>query len=40
MNKIALVVGVNDYQHFDKLDKCVNDAVAMSEFLEVAGFEV
>lgn len=40
MNKIALVVGVNDYLYFEKLDKCINDAKSMCKFLEIAGFEV
>ena len=40
MNKIALVIGINNYNNFEKLDKCINDAKAMYEFLEIAGFEV
>lgn len=40
MNKIALVIGINDYDHFDKLDNCINDATDIQKFLEKVGFEV
>ena len=40
MKKIALVIGINDYNHFEKLDNSINDAVDMSSFLKKNGFDV
>ena len=38
--RLALVIGNDAYQHLGKLEKAVNDAVAMSRELKAAGFEV
>ena len=40
MNKIALVIGVNDYNHFTTLDNCINDATDIKQFFEEIGFDV
>ncbi len=40
MKKIALVIGVNKYEHFEVLDNCENDASDIHNFLETYGFEV
>ncbi len=40
MKKIALVIGINDYKHFEKLDNSINDATDMNDFLEKNGFDV
>ena len=39
-NKIALVIGNDDYQHVVKLQKAVNDAETISDTLTRLGFEV
>jgi uncharacterized caspase-like protein/uncharacterized protein YcfL len=38
--KVALVIGNNDYQNVPKLEKAVNDSVAVSRELSKIGFEV
>ena len=40
MNKIALVIGVNDYIHFSTLGNCINDSSDIKKFLEEIGFDV
>ncbi|WP_128760843.1 caspase family protein [Leeuwenhoekiella aestuarii] len=40
MKKIALVIGINDYKHFDNLENSRNDANDMHKFLEKNEFEV
>lgn len=37
--KKALIIGINDYQHFTKLDNCENDATDIHNFLTTNGFE-
>lgn len=37
--KKALIIGINDYQHFTKLDNCENDATDIHNFLTTIGFE-
>ncbi|MBM7420168.1 MULTISPECIES: caspase domain-containing protein [Chryseobacterium] len=39
MSKKALVIGINDYRHFTNLDKCINDATAIHDFVTSVGFE-
>ena len=39
-NRLALVIGNDNYQHVSKLQKAGNDAVAMATELRAAGFEV
>lgn len=39
-NRLALIIGNDNYQHVSKLQKAGNDAVAMATELRAAGFEV
>ena len=39
-NRLALVIGNNDYQHIDKLKKAVADARAYASVLRDKGFSV
>lgn len=38
-NKLALIIGINEYQYFSNLDKCENDCNDMNEFLIKSGFD-
>jgi len=38
-NKLALIIGINEYEHFSNLDKCENDCNDMNEFLIKSGFD-
>ena len=39
-SRLALVIGINDYQHVPKLQKAVADAQAMANVLKSLGYEV
>jgi len=38
MQKEALIIGINDYKHLPPLEKCLNDANDLSDFLSKCGF--
>lgn len=38
-NKLALIIGINEYQFFSNLEKCENDSHDMNEFLVKSGFD-
>lgn len=38
-SKLALIIGINEYEHFSNLDKCENDCRDMSVFLNKSGFD-